>query len=128
MQVTWVEHTEYDESAVHQLYRPLISAGMGFGAQRWVATLQRQCECLAILMSSSVPTRDHNRMYFYYIKFISISTASLQVKLCHFLSHITLANLCFQKSILQGTADPLIINFFLNFPCKITYIRVAAHA
>ncbi|KAM7472159.1 hypothetical protein LguiA_010342 [Lonicera macranthoides] len=58
--VTWVEHTEYDESAVHQLYRPLISAGMGFGAQRWVATLQRQCECLAILMSSSVPTRDHN--------------------------------------------------------------------
>ncbi|KAM7476380.1 hypothetical protein LguiB_023623 [Lonicera macranthoides] len=58
--VTWVEHTEYDESAVHQLYRPLISAGMGFGAQRWVATLQRQCECLAILMSSSVPSRDHN--------------------------------------------------------------------
>ncbi|CAK9134452.1 unnamed protein product [Ilex paraguariensis] len=57
--VTWVEHAEYDESAVHQLYRPLISAGMGFGAQRWVATLQRQCECLAILMSSAVPTRDH---------------------------------------------------------------------
>uniref|UniRef100_A0A5B6ZQB5 Putative homeobox-leucine zipper protein ANTHOCYANINLESS 2 isoform X2 n=1 Tax=Davidia involucrata TaxID=16924 RepID=A0A5B6ZQB5_DAVIN len=57
--VTWVEHAEYDESAVHQLYRPLISAGMGFGAQRWVATLQRQCECLAILMSSTVPTRDH---------------------------------------------------------------------
>ncbi|XP_059634120.1 homeobox-leucine zipper protein ANTHOCYANINLESS 2-like [Cornus florida] len=57
--VTWVEHAEYDESTVHQLYRPLISAGMGFGAQRWVATLQRQCECLAILMSSNVPTRDH---------------------------------------------------------------------
>uniref|UniRef100_A0A5B6ZQR0 Putative homeobox-leucine zipper protein ANTHOCYANINLESS 2 isoform X2 n=1 Tax=Davidia involucrata TaxID=16924 RepID=A0A5B6ZQR0_DAVIN len=57
--VTWVEHAEYDESAVHQLYRPLIRAGMGFGAQRWVATLQRQCECLAILMSSTVPTRDH---------------------------------------------------------------------
>ncbi|KAJ9680942.1 hypothetical protein PVL29_020052 [Vitis rotundifolia] len=57
--VTWVEHAEYDESAVHQLYRPLLSSGMGFGAQRWVATLQRQCECLAILMSSTVPTRDH---------------------------------------------------------------------
>lgn len=57
--VTWVEHAEYDESAVHQLYRPLLGAGMGFGAQRWVATLQRQCECLAILMSSAVPTRDH---------------------------------------------------------------------
>lgn len=59
MQVTWVEHAEYDESAVHQLYRPLLGSGMGFGAQRWVATLQRQCECLAILMSSTVPTRDH---------------------------------------------------------------------
>lgn len=59
MQVTWVEHAEYDESQVHQLYRPLLSSGMGFGAQRWIATLQRQCECLAILMSSSVPSRDH---------------------------------------------------------------------
>ncbi|KAK4578386.1 hypothetical protein RGQ29_028484 [Quercus rubra] len=57
--VTWVEHAEYDESQVHQLYRPLLSSGMGFGSQRWIATLQRQCECLAILMSSSVPSRDH---------------------------------------------------------------------
>ncbi|KAK6142850.1 hypothetical protein DH2020_023198 [Rehmannia glutinosa] len=57
--VTWVEHAEYDESLVHQLYRPLIGAGMGFGAQRWVATLQRQSECLAILMSSNTPARDH---------------------------------------------------------------------
>ncbi|KAL7083270.1 hypothetical protein ACP275_14G150700 [Erythranthe tilingii] len=58
--VTWVEHAEYDESVVHHLYRQLITAGMGFGAQRWVATLQRQCECLAILMSSAAPARDHN--------------------------------------------------------------------
>ncbi|KAK4269634.1 hypothetical protein QN277_022765 [Acacia crassicarpa] len=58
--VTWVEHAEYDESQVHQLYRPLLSSGMGYGAQRWLATLQRQCECLAILMSSSVPPRDHS--------------------------------------------------------------------
>lgn len=57
--VTWVEHAEYDEGANHHLYRQLISAGMGFGAQRWVATLQRQCECLAILMSSTVSSRDH---------------------------------------------------------------------
>ncbi|KAB2074489.1 hypothetical protein ES319_A07G156400v1 [Gossypium barbadense] len=57
--VTWVEHVEYDESQVHHLYRPLLSSGIGFGAQRWVATLQRQCECLAILMSSTVPTGDH---------------------------------------------------------------------
>lgn len=57
--VTWVEHAEYEEGANHHLYRQLISAGMGFGAQRWVATLQRQCECLAILMSSTVSARDH---------------------------------------------------------------------
>ncbi|GER46423.1 homeobox-leucine zipper protein HDG1 [Striga asiatica] len=58
--VTWVEHAEYDESQVHHLYRPSIAAGLGFGARRWVATLQRQCECLAILMSSSTASRDHS--------------------------------------------------------------------
>ncbi|KAK8957407.1 Homeobox-leucine zipper protein HDG1 [Platanthera zijinensis] len=57
--VTWVEHGEYNEEAVHQLYRPLLRSGMALGAQRWVATLQRQCECLAILMSTSVSNRDH---------------------------------------------------------------------
>uniref|UniRef100_A0A0D9VJF6 Homeobox domain-containing protein n=1 Tax=Leersia perrieri TaxID=77586 RepID=A0A0D9VJF6_9ORYZ len=51
--VTWVEHTEYDEVSVHQLYRPLLRSGLAFGARRWLATLQRQCECLAILMSST---------------------------------------------------------------------------
>ncbi|XP_021892210.1 homeobox-leucine zipper protein ANTHOCYANINLESS 2 isoform X1 [Carica papaya] len=58
--VTWVEHSEYDESAVHPLYRTLVSAGSGFGAHRWIATLQRQCECLAILMSSTLSTEDHS--------------------------------------------------------------------
>ncbi|KAL8114210.1 hypothetical protein AgCh_021172 [Apium graveolens] len=57
--VTWVEHAEYEENIVHRLYRPLIRSGMGFGAQRWVANLQRQCECLAILMSSAVPSLDN---------------------------------------------------------------------
>jgi homeobox-leucine zipper protein len=33
---------------VHQLYRPLVRSGLAFGARRWLATLQRQCECLAI--------------------------------------------------------------------------------
>ncbi|KAK3039273.1 hypothetical protein RJ639_027977, partial [Escallonia herrerae] len=57
--VTWVEHSEYDESGVQHIFRPLVRSGMGFGAQRWVATLQRQCECLAAIMSSSVPGEDH---------------------------------------------------------------------
>ncbi|XP_012570175.1 homeobox-leucine zipper protein HDG1 isoform X2 [Cicer arietinum] len=60
--VTWIEHWEYDESVVHQLYRPLVISGFGFGAHRWIATLQRQCECLAILMSSSISTDDHTAL------------------------------------------------------------------
>ncbi|THG05495.1 hypothetical protein TEA_020378 [Camellia sinensis var. sinensis] len=57
--IMWVEHSEYDESAAHHLYRPLLRSGMGFGAQRWLATLQRQCECLAVLMSSSISSEDN---------------------------------------------------------------------
>ncbi|CAN6268946.1 unnamed protein product [Urochloa humidicola] len=57
--VTWVEHTEYHEASVHQLYQPLLRSGLALGAGRWLATLQRQCECLAILMSSvTVPEHD----------------------------------------------------------------------
>ncbi|PSR93421.1 Homeobox-leucine zipper protein like [Actinidia chinensis var. chinensis] len=57
--VTWVEHTEYDESITHHLYRPLLSSGMGFGAQRCLASLQRQCEYLAVLMSN-ISTENHS--------------------------------------------------------------------
>jgi len=56
LQVTWIEHTEYDENHIHRLYRPLLRCGLAFGAHRWMAALQRQCECLTILMSSTVST------------------------------------------------------------------------
>ncbi|OAY48269.1 hypothetical protein MANES_06G145500v8 [Manihot esculenta] len=56
--VTWVEHSEYDESAVHQLYRSVLSSGLAFGARRWVATLQRYCECMSILMSPTISAED----------------------------------------------------------------------
>ncbi|XP_062226479.1 homeobox-leucine zipper protein ROC4-like [Phragmites australis] len=57
--VTWVEHTEYFEASVHPLYQPLLRSGLALGAGRWLATLQRQCECLAILMSSiAMPEHD----------------------------------------------------------------------
>ncbi|XAR66217.1 hypothetical protein NMG60_11012367 [Bertholletia excelsa] len=58
--VTWVEHTEYDENVVHHLYRPLLQSGLVFGAQIWLATLQRQCACLAVLFSLTVSTEDHS--------------------------------------------------------------------
>ncbi|KAJ1272467.1 hypothetical protein BS78_06G203700 [Paspalum vaginatum] len=57
--VTWVEHAEYHEASVHQLYQHLLRSGLALGAGRWLATLQRQCECMAILMSSvALPAHD----------------------------------------------------------------------
>ncbi|GAB4826381.1 hypothetical protein Ancab_009246 [Ancistrocladus abbreviatus] len=56
--VTWIEHVEYDESSVHQLYRPLLRSALGFGAQRWLAVLQRQCECTAFLSSFKITPED----------------------------------------------------------------------
>ncbi|CAA2983402.1 homeobox-leucine zipper HDG1-like isoform X3 [Olea europaea subsp. europaea] len=57
--VTWVEHTEYDANVVHQLYQPLLNSGLGFGAQKWVASLQRQCNYLAAITSSTIHSGDH---------------------------------------------------------------------
>jgi hypothetical protein len=35
-----------------------VNSGLGFGARRWVGTLDRQCERLASVMASSIPTSD----------------------------------------------------------------------
>ncbi|KAJ7975330.1 Homeobox leucine zipper protein [Quillaja saponaria] len=57
--VTWVEHVEIeDKTPVHRLYRDLIYSGLAFGAEKWLATLQRMCERFACLMVSSTSTRD----------------------------------------------------------------------
>ncbi|CAN0902721.1 Homeobox-leucine zipper protein HDG7 [Linum grandiflorum] len=54
--VTWVEHSEYDETLIHPMLQPVIRSGKGFGAGRWLSTLQRHCECLNILRASpSIP-------------------------------------------------------------------------
>ncbi|MED6192935.1 Homeobox-leucine zipper protein PROTODERMAL FACTOR 2 [Stylosanthes scabra] len=45
--VTWIEHVEVDDTAVHTIYKPLVKCGLAFGAKRWIATLQRQSERLA---------------------------------------------------------------------------------
>jgi hypothetical protein len=58
IQVTWVEHVEVDDRGVHNLYKQLVSSGHGFGAKRWVATLDRQCERLASAMATNIPTGD----------------------------------------------------------------------
>nr|AAB49378.1 meristem L1 layer homeobox protein [Arabidopsis thaliana] len=56
--VTWVEHIEVDDRSVHNMYKPLVNTGLAFGAKRWVATLDRQCERLASSMASNIPACD----------------------------------------------------------------------
>ncbi|KAK7261082.1 hypothetical protein RIF29_27386 [Crotalaria pallida] len=56
--VIWVEHVEVDDRGVHNLYKQLVSSGHAFGAKRWIATLDRQCERLASAMATNVPTVD----------------------------------------------------------------------
>ncbi|XP_047310567.1 homeobox-leucine zipper protein PROTODERMAL FACTOR 2-like [Impatiens glandulifera] len=56
--VTWVEHVEVDDRAVHNIYKPLVNSGLAFGARRWVATLVRQCERLASAMANNIPPGD----------------------------------------------------------------------
>ncbi|KAL1362794.1 hypothetical protein HN51_011010 [Arachis hypogaea] len=56
--VTWVEHVEVDDRGVPNLYKQLVNSGHAFGAKRWVATLDRQCERLASAMATNVPTVD----------------------------------------------------------------------
>ncbi|CAN1265907.1 Homeobox-leucine zipper protein HDG1 [Linum perenne] len=56
--VTWVEHVQYDESLVYPMMRPMVRLGMGFGAGRWIATIQRYCECVALFLASSNMPQD----------------------------------------------------------------------
>ncbi|CAK9173431.1 unnamed protein product [Ilex paraguariensis] len=52
--VTWVEHAEVEEKPVHQVFNEFVNSGMAFGARRWLAVLQRQCERLASLMARNI--------------------------------------------------------------------------
>ncbi|XP_015897558.3 homeobox-leucine zipper protein ROC3 [Ziziphus jujuba] len=52
--VTWVEHGEIEEKPIHQTFSHLVYSGMAFGAHRWLAVLQRQCERVASLMARNI--------------------------------------------------------------------------
>lgn len=54
MQVTWVENAEVEDKTVHQIFDQFVESGMAFGAHRWLAVLQRQCERLASLMARNI--------------------------------------------------------------------------
>ncbi|CAH1439993.1 unnamed protein product [Lactuca virosa] len=56
--VTWIEHVEVDDRAVHDIYGLVVNSGLAFGARRWVSTLDRQCERLASAMANNIPAGD----------------------------------------------------------------------
>ncbi|KAG2327743.1 hypothetical protein Bca52824_010471 [Brassica carinata] len=53
--VTWVEHVEVDDRGqLHHMFKHLLHSGQALGANRWVSTLDRQCERLAIMMATNI--------------------------------------------------------------------------
>ncbi|XP_052208784.1 homeobox-leucine zipper protein ROC3 [Diospyros lotus] len=52
--VTWVEQAEVEDKPVHHIFDQFVGNGSAFGAQRWLAILQRQCERLASLMARNI--------------------------------------------------------------------------
>lgn len=52
--VTWVEHAEVEDGPINNVFSSLVSSGVAFGAQRWLAVLQRQCERFASLMARNI--------------------------------------------------------------------------
>ncbi|KAG6521993.1 hypothetical protein ZIOFF_019127 [Zingiber officinale] len=51
--VIWVEHVEVDGGEVHDMYKGVVKSGLAFGAKRWLARMERQCEKLASLSNST---------------------------------------------------------------------------
>lgn len=47
-----------DRGSTHWLFRDLIHSGLAFGAERWLATLQRMSERFACLMVTSSSNQD----------------------------------------------------------------------
>lgn len=49
-----MEHAEVEDGQINNVFSSLVSSGAAFGAQRWLAVLQRQCERLASLMARNI--------------------------------------------------------------------------
>ncbi|XP_074587422.1 homeobox-leucine zipper protein ROC8-like isoform X2 [Curcuma longa] len=57
--VTWVEHVEIEENhLIPALFKDLMDSGLAFGAQRWLATLQRMCERFSCLTLTGFPAKE----------------------------------------------------------------------
>ncbi|CAO2182829.1 unnamed protein product [Urochloa humidicola] len=58
--VTWVEHATCRAAAAPSMYRAAAASGLAFGARRWVAALQLQCERMVFSVATNIPARDSN--------------------------------------------------------------------
>ncbi|CAH2055221.1 unnamed protein product [Thlaspi arvense] len=58
--VTWIEHVEVDHKPeTHRMYRELLCGGSsGYGAKRWIVTLERMCERMALSSILTIPATD----------------------------------------------------------------------
>ncbi|KAF8089857.1 hypothetical protein N665_0495s0006 [Sinapis alba] len=58
-EVMWIEHVEVDHTPeTHRMYRELVSSGSGYGAKRWIVTLERMCERMALSSILIMPATD----------------------------------------------------------------------
>lgn len=55
----WIEHVEVDDKSItHEMYRELLSGRSGYGAKRWIATLERMCERMVLSSILTIPPTD----------------------------------------------------------------------
>ncbi|KAL3503456.1 hypothetical protein ACH5RR_037905 [Cinchona calisaya] len=47
--VTWVENNAVNNGSVHNMFRHVFTSGLAFGANQWVATLEREFDRIAIM-------------------------------------------------------------------------------
>ncbi|CAN8269833.1 unnamed protein product [Cochlearia groenlandica] len=61
--VTWIEHVEVDDkSETHAMYRKLVNGRSGYGAKRWIVTLERMCERMALTSILTFPASDFSHV------------------------------------------------------------------
>ncbi|XP_074363285.1 homeobox-leucine zipper protein HDG2-like [Apium graveolens] len=61
-QITWVEHVDADCRAIRAMYQPLLDSSIGFGAKRWISTLERRCRQMGNDISLKAPLGEYNQL------------------------------------------------------------------
>ncbi|KFK37767.1 hypothetical protein AALP_AA3G027000 [Arabis alpina] len=57
--VMWIEHVEVDDKSItNHTYREVLFGRSGYGAKRWIATLERMCERMALSSVLTIPSTD----------------------------------------------------------------------